>query len=173
MAELKNTSALYLQDEQWRINLPVDEDGIIRYAQQILQKRFERLSEPLEGIEPIKDYLNMMFLPRQRKTFSCVFLDFDYRVIGMEDLFYGSLNRVVIAPREIFKAALEYNCAMLVLVQNDPSGRYSKPDQKEVNALHLLQKGCEMMEMYLLDYYVISTDGLFSFAEHGYLKTQD
>lgn len=51
-----------------------------------------------------------------------IYLDTHYRVIHDEVLSIGTINTNVVHPREVFKPALEYGAAAMILVHNHPSG---------------------------------------------------
>ncbi|MEJ2044875.1 MAG: JAB domain-containing protein [Reinekea sp.] len=168
MTEAKHTPSLRLQDGQWVITLPVDENTIIEYAQQILQKRFERLSEPLNSFGQIQDFLMATFQRFEREVYAGLFLDSAHRVIAMEYLFYGALTSTAVAPREIIQVAMKHNAAAFILIHNNPAGvATASKDAIDVSAE--LQAICSMFELNLLDHYVIGEDEIISFKEQGHL----
>jgi DNA repair protein RadC len=169
MIEPKNTSPLHFQDGQWVITLPLDDASLARYAQKILQHRFEQITEPLTDVDQIKDYLKATFQPYEREVFTCLFLDGDFQIIAIENLFYTSIGNTVGAPRTILRAALRYNSASIILIHNQPSGM-TKPTPSDITTLLNVQEICEQLGICLLDHFVIGKQGIFSHVESGHMK---
>ncbi len=63
---------------------------------------------------------DMVNLPKEHLR--GIYLDTHYRVIHDEVLSIGTINTNVVHPREVFKPALEYGAAAMILVHNHPSG---------------------------------------------------
>ena len=79
-----------------------------------------------------------------------LFLDVDHRVIVFEEMYQGTINGTHVYPREVAKAALQYNAAAVILVHNHP-GVSAEPREadrvvttKLVHALFLI--GVEVLE---------------------------
>jgi DNA repair protein RadC len=51
-----------------------------------------------------------------------IYLNAHYQVIHDEVISIGTVDSSLIHPREVFKPALEYSAAGIVLVHNHPSG---------------------------------------------------
>ena len=165
MTEIK-TTPLFLHDGAF-----ADEDCVIHCAQQILQRRFERMSEPLRSYQQVSDFLKVTFQAFDRQVFSCLFLDGSHRVIALEHLFYGSLTNLKVATREVIRAALKHNCAGIVTVRSFPLGMDSVDDDDLAAALSL-QRMCETFELSLVDHFLVCTDGIVSYVDLGYLMRQ-
>ncbi len=58
----------------------------------------------------------------QKEHLRGIYLNTHYRVIHDEVLSIGTINTSLIHPREVFRPALEYGAAALILVHNHPSG---------------------------------------------------
>ena len=65
---------------------------------------------------------------QEREVFAVVLLDMRHRVLNDEELFYGTVDKVNVYPREVVKAALRQNADAIILAHNDPSG-VAKPSQ--------------------------------------------
>ena len=57
-----------------------------------------------------------------REHFVAMMLDVKNRIIGIHTVSIGTLCAAIIAPREVFKAAILYNAASVILGHNCPSG---------------------------------------------------
>lgn len=159
---------LHIQQGQLTLSIPVDEDAVIASAQRILKKRFKRQSKPLANPEAIRTFLQMQFLPKEQEVFACLFLDSQHQLIVWETLFYGSINQTTVHPREVVKAALKYNCAALVVVHNHPSGK-AEPSLADGQITQTLVQALKLVDIELLDHFVVGADHTISLAELGYL----
>ena len=54
-----------------------------------------------------KTYLMGQLADEEREVFSCIFLDTRHRIIAFDRLFYGSVDRATVHPREVLRAALK------------------------------------------------------------------
>lgn len=85
-------------------------------------------------------------------------------VIKKQTIFMGSVNSSVAHPREIFKEAVKYPTARLIIAHNHPSGN---PDPSQADLLftqRMIQCG-QMMGIDLLDHLIIGTDHFISLRE--------
>ena len=157
---------LHIQQGQLTLSIPVDEEAVIASAQRILKKRFKRQSKPLESPDAFRTFLQMQFLPNEQEVFACLFLDNQHQLIALETLFYGSINQTTVHPREVVKAALKHNSAALVVVHNHPSGK-AQPSIADFQMTHQLQQALHLVDIELLDHFVVGSDRLISLAELG------
>lgn len=169
MADRDFTAAsarLHLQKGQLTLSIPVDEDTVIASAQRILKRRFKRQSDPLDHAYKIKEFLAVQFLPKEQEVFACLFLDAQHQLIEFETLFYGSISSATVHPREVVKAALKHNSAALIAVHNHPSGK-STPSKADIHLTRTLQKALHLVDINLLDHFIVGVDDIASLAEMG------
>lgn len=150
--------------------------GSAKYCQ--LQATMEVHRRILE--EPIKqkmaitqpqhatDLLTARLCDCEREVFACLFLDSQYRVIRFEKLFYGSITRASVYPREVVKHALLYNAAAIIVAHNHPSGD-AKPSQADREVTRALLEALELIEVQLLDHFVIGEGETVSLASLGWI----
>lgn len=77
----------------------------------------------------------------------------------------GTLDAVMISPREVIAKMLMYNAKGLILVHNHPSGD-STPSKADVAMTKDLIKALDTVDMFLDDHLVITQRGYYSFREH-------
>ena len=80
----------------------------------------------------------------------------------------GGQSGTVVDPKIIFKTALEFNAASLILAHNHPSGN-SKPSAEDIKVTKRLVEAGKMMDMPVLDHLIIADQLFFSFADEGLL----
>lgn len=114
----------------------------------------------------VRDYLRLLLGDRPHEVFTVVFLDSQHQVICVEEMFRGTLTQTSVYPREIVIAALSRNAAAVILAHNHPSG-HSEPSQADQAMTQTLKAALAMVEVRVLDHFLITRTELVSFAERG------
>jgi len=70
--------------------------------------------------------------------------------------------------REVVKAALAHNASGVILAHNHPSGT-CEPSHSDQTLTHLLKDALGLVDVKVLDHFVIAGQEAFSFAENGLL----
>ncbi len=102
---------------------------------------------------------DMRELPREHLR--GIYLDTHNRVIHDEVISIGTINSNIVHPREVFKSAIEYNAAALVLVHNHPSG-ISTPSESDIEITRQLIEAGRIVGINLLDHIIVTKDGFTS-----------
>ena len=118
--------------------------------------------------DAVKMYLQTELEGLEREVFLVLFLDTQHRLIKQENLFLGTINQAMVYPREIIKEALACNAAALILAHNHPSG-VAEPSFSDRNITQKIKQAAELMEIRVLDHFVIGRGCYFSFAEQNLL----
>lgn len=116
----------------------------------------------------VRDYLRLMLHGRPHEVFVVVFLDAQHRVTACEELFRGTLTQTSVYPREVVKRALHYNAAAVIFAHNHPSG-VAEPSRADEALTVALKQALAMVDVRVLDHFVVAGDGALSFAERGLL----
>ena len=102
----------------------------------------------------------------KKEVFKVVLLDSGNRIIKDVNVTQGTLNASLVHPREVFKSAIDFLAAGIVLVHNHPSGDpFPSVQDKEITQ-QLVQTG-KVMGIPVLDHLIIADSEYFSFANHG------
>lgn len=134
-----------------------------RYLNETL-KRGDALTSP----QQTKLYLSSLLRDRQREGFYILFLDSQNRVICGELMFEGTIDSASIYPREVVKRTLEHNAAALILAHNHPSG-VAEPSQSDRRITRRLSDALALVEVRVLDHFVVGDGEVVSFAERGWI----
>ncbi|MCQ9122002.1 RadC family protein [Rodentibacter pneumotropicus] len=118
--------------------------------------------------ETVKFYLRMELQQEEREIFMVLFLDNQHRLIKKERLFLGTINVANVYPREIIKEALYCNAAAIILVHNHPSG-IAEPSHADQLVTQKICEAAELMEIRVLDHFIVGKNDCYSFAEHNFL----
>ncbi len=89
-------------------------------------------------------------------------------LMGKQFLSRGGQAGTVVDPKMIFKMALEYSAASVVLVHNHPSGNL-KPSNSDISITKNLMALGKMMEIVVYDHLIVYNDDFISLADEGYL----
>lgn len=116
----------------------------------------------------VRDYLRLIIADLQHEVFVCLWLDAQHRVIGCEELFRGTLTQTSVYPREIVKAALKANAAAVIFAHNHPSG-VAQPSQADELLTRNLKDALALVEVKVLDHFIVAGNQTLSFAERGLL----
>jgi DNA repair protein RadC len=114
------------------------------------------------------DYLQTALRDRSREVFTCLFLDTRHRVIAAEDLFQGSIDGASVYPRVVAERALRLGAAAVIVAHNHPSG-VSEPSLADQAITRRLKDALLLLEIRLLDHFVIGDGPPVSMASRGLL----
>lgn len=142
-------------------------DRIIQRALKILEERI-RNGAALTSPAAVRDYLRLLLHEREHEVFVCIWLDAQHRVIATEELFRGTLTQTSVYPREVVKAALRSNAAAVIFAHNHPSG-VAQPSSADELLTRNLRDALELVEVKVLDHFIVAGGHAISFAERGLL----
>ena len=116
----------------------------------------------------VEEYLRLYFNGREHESFVVLFLDAQNRLISAEELFRGTLTQTAVYPREILKTALRHNAASVIFAHNHPSG-LAQPSTADRRLTETLQKALDLVDIRVLDHFIVAGGSALSFAERGWL----
>ncbi|WP_433737838.1 RadC family protein [Pseudomonas putida] len=141
--------------------------AVLEMSRRHLAERL-RQKPALENPHAVRDYLKAMLRHEPHEVFGCLFLDSKHQVLTFEALFRGSIDNTSVHPREVVKRALAHNAAALILCHNHPSGN-SSPSQADRQLTKRLQKALELIDVRVLDHFIIGDGDPLSMAEYGWM----
>jgi DNA repair protein RadC len=97
-----------------------------------------------------------------------LFVDVKNRLIADKELFRGTLTHASVHPREVVKEALACNAANVLLAHNHPSGS-PEPSEADLRLTRTLSEALALVDIRVLDHFVVAGPLVHSFAEHGQL----
>ena len=139
----------------------------IELARRSLQEKLKE-SSALTSPAAVRDYLRLALGRREEEVFVCIWLDAQHRVIEIEEAFSGTLTQTSVYPREIVKKALARNAAAVIFAHNHPSG-VAQPSQADELLTRTLKEALALVEVKVLDHFVVAGNQAISFAERGLL----
>ncbi len=139
----------------------------IELARRALQEKLEQ-SAALTSPGAVRDYLRLRLAARKEEAFVCIWLDAQHRAIQIEEPFRGTLTQTSVYPREIVKSALRFNAAAVIFAHNHPSG-VAQPSQSDELLTRNLKEALALIEVKVLDHFIVAGHQAISFAERGLL----
>lgn len=116
----------------------------------------------------VRDYLRLKLGARKEEAFVCIWLDAQHRAIDFDVAFTGTLTQTSVYPREIVKKALARNAAAVIFAHNHPSG-VAQPSQSDELLTRSLKEALALVEVKVLDHFIVAGNQAISFAERGLL----
>lgn len=143
-----------------------EEDTIISQAIHILEERMYSRGPQLSSPTTVRNYLQMKLTDEPNEVFAVVFLDSAFQVIAYEHMFNGTVNSTAVYPRVVVTRCLELHASAILVAHNHPSGR-TDPSQADQALTKSLEKALQLLDIRLLDHFIIGKGQPFSFAENG------
>lgn len=101
-----------------------------------------------------------------QEVLKLILLNTKNTVIGVKDVFKGSLNSSIVHPREIFREAVQRGSANIIICHNHPSGDPT-PSKEDVNITLRIKQCGDLMGIGLLDHIIIGNNNYISLKEKG------
>lgn len=136
----------------------------------ILRMLGQRLADApmMNSPQCIRDWLLLHCCGLEQEVFWVLFLDMQHRLTAAEIMFRGTLAQTAVYPREVVKAALLRNAAAVVVAHNHPSGD-PEPSRADEHLTQALKSALQLIDVRLLDHFVVGSTRTVSFAERGLL----
>jgi DNA repair protein RadC len=141
--------------------------AVLELARRALREDL-RAGNALTTTGAVRDYLRLALGGRAHEVFICLHLDAQHRVTGAEELFRGTLTQTSVYPREVVKSALAANAAAVIFAHNHPSG-VAQPSQADELLTRQLREALALVDVKVLDHFIIAGNQALSFAERGLL----
>ena len=125
-------------------------------------------SSPLTTSVSAAAILRPLFAGLDREQFLVCGLDAKHAIIGVNIVSIGSLTLAIVHPREVFKPLILMNAAGWICAHNHPSG-VAEPSQADELITARLRDALALIDVRVLDHFVVTGDDVVSFAERGLL----
>jgi len=158
---------------RWRGKLGI---GPARYAAltAALELARRHLKEPmragsaLTAPDTTRRFLIAHLRDKPYEVFCCLFLDNRHRLIAFEEIFRGTIDGASVHPREVVRQILLHNAASVIFAHNHPSG-VLEPSQADEYVTRRLKDALGLIDVRVLDHFIVGDGRCFSFSEHGLL----
>jgi DNA repair protein RadC len=114
-----------------------------------------RIESPLlDTPEKVAELLRYENLGHRVEVFQVVLLNTRRRLIRVEQISQGTLDTLLVHPREVFRSAILSNAAALVVVHNHPSGDPT-PSDADIRVTRDLIRAGQLLKIDLLDHVIL------------------
>ena len=141
--------------------------AVLEMSRRYIQERIER-RDVLTSPQATRAFLKTQLYGHPREVFACLFLDNRHRVVRYEELFRGTIDGASVHPREVVRRALDVNAAAVIFAHNHPSG-VAEPSQADLRITQRLKDALALVDVRVLDHFIIGDGEGTSLAERGLL----
>lgn len=111
-------------------------------------------SPVLDNPETVVRLLREFNLTKNVETLQVLLLNTRHRLIRVEEISNGTLDTILVHPREVFKTAIAANAAAIVLAHNHPSGDPA-PSEADVKVTRDLIRAGQLLKIEVIDHIII------------------
>jgi len=108
----------------------------------------------LETPDAVADYMREETRPLNAETLQVLMLNVRRRLLGKSKIADGTLDTLLVHPREVFKPAISANAAAIILVHNHPSGDPS-PSEADIKVTRDLIRVGQVLKIEVLDHVIL------------------
>ena len=99
-----------------------------------------------------------------KETLVALYLDLSHRLMDLEVIAVGSLNRVFSQPKDILRRAVELSAYGILVAHNHPQGR-AEPSKADIDFTRRLKEACRILGVELIDHIIVDEEGFVSLRE--------
>ena len=141
--------------------------AVLEIARRHLEEKLAA-GDALGSPQATRQYLVARLRGLDHEVFGALFLDNQHQVIAWAELARGTIDGASVYPREVVKAALKHNAAAVIFAHNHPSG-VAEPSAADRLLTEKLKSALGMVDIRVLDHFVVGEGAPVSFAERGLL----
>ncbi|EGV37167.1 RadC family protein [Neisseria weaveri] len=150
--------------------------GLAGYTQFAVVREIGRrvLSEELRqqpvftSPENVLDFLRLQLGLEKVEVSMVLLLNQQNQLIAERELSRGTVSENTVYVREVVKLALDQHAASIILAHNHPGGS-PEPSPEDVAFTKRLRQALELVDVRLLDHFIVTAQRAVSFAERGLL----
>ena len=157
----------------------MDVDGIGPHTAQFLKllrgviKRYMHADLPqhisMKNPQEVLDYCQASLAGKKEEFLEVLLLSVRFTLKSARVIATGSIDQILIEPRQILRWALKENAAAIILVHNHPSGDPS-PSPEDIQMTQQLVQAAKLLNIQVLDHLIVSKGAYYSFLAHGYIE---
>lgn len=120
--------------------------------------------------QDVADYVMARLRYENREYFMGMLLNTKNHVLATPTISIGSLSASIVHPRELFREAIHYAAASIILIHNHPSGD-PNPSKEDLFVTEKLVKAGKLMDISVLDHVIIGDNRYISLKETGIIDS--
>lgn len=122
----------------------------------------------LQSAKSIAEYFMEQLRHETQEHLMLAMFDNKSMLIGEKLLSTGTSNAALISARDIYRTALQYQAAYVVVLHNHPSGN-PEPSREDILVTRKIKACGELLDILLMDHIIIGDNRYFSFREQDIL----
>ncbi len=144
--------------------------AVFELGQRAVQESHE--ARPMANAATVCNYLAGELRYEEQENLIALLLDARHHLMRRVLLYRGTLTRLIIHPRDVFREAIRYNASSLIIVHNHPSGDPAPSRADETLTQEIVEAG-KLLRMPVLDHVIIGSPAdnrpkpYYSFREAG------
>ncbi|MCW6665680.1 DNA repair protein RadC [Aerococcaceae bacterium NML191219] len=115
-----------------------------------------------------KEYFQVILKNEAQEKVLVAFLGSKNQVLDVKTIFIGTVNSAMTHPREIFREAIKFPTARIILAHNHPSGDVT-PSEEDLRFTRKMIECGELMGIELLDHIIVGNNRICSLRDETYL----
>jgi len=119
-----------------------------------MAEELQRESPVLDNPEAVVHLLKAQNLVKHVETLQVLLLNTRRRLIRVAEISDGTIDTLLVHPREVFKKAIAANAAAVVLAHNHPSGDPT-PSEADIKVTRDLIRAGQLLKIDVLDHVII------------------
>lgn len=126
-------------------------------------------TEPVKTPRDVANYAMPYFRHLDKEHFAIVLLDTKYHITHLATISVGILDKSLVHPREVFKEALHFSAAAIILIHNHPSGDVT-PSKDDLILTKKMMAAGEVMGIAVLDHIILGDNKFISLKRENMLE---
>lgn len=114
------------------------------------------------------EYVKSLFMGKKYEAFYLIHLNTRNGVYRAECLQKGTLNEAAVYPRLVVESVLKHKTGKLILAHNHPGGSLDA-SSADIRLTKKLTEALKLIDVQIIDHFIVAGDDIFSFAEKGLL----
>ena len=159
-ADIRDLESIKGISEHSALFLRFLKDVSILYMEKGIHRR-----DLLSSSKAVCDYLKVSLKGLADEEFKMLFLDNRNQLITMETLKTGTVNRLVVFPRNVVERALYHHAVGVIIAHNHPAGSL-EPSVEDQDLTRAIQEALKTVDIKLLDHVIVAGSEFFSFKEN-------
>lgn len=119
------------------------------------------------NLEAVIQWLKREIGSERVEKFLVIFLDVRKQVITYKIIGNGTIHKVDVCIRDIYKEALIQNASSILLVHNHPSGNLI-PSLEDIEFTKEVKKGAKLLDIEVIDHLIVSSYSVYSMENETY-----
>ena len=149
--------------KQVNYRIPVYKVALVKESNYAVDRK--RITQPEDAYQMLINYFDGI----DREQFVVMMTDTKNKVIGINTVSIGCLDRTIIHPREVFKPAILCNAAAIIIAHNHPSGN-AEPSKDDIKTTEQLVNAGKLLGITVLDHMTIGEGEFTSLKQAGHIE---